>query len=200
MTTFLLVRHAETDAVGKSLAGWQSGHRLNATGKEQAQQLARSLSRLPIQAIYTSPLERAVETAEAIAVQHGLTPAIRETLGEIHFGEWEGRTFAELTDDSEWHRFNVARSLVRAPNGEVMIEVQTRMLREVEELRSRHDIGNVVLVSHLDPLRALVAHYLGMPLDLILRFELRPASVSLVRFSDGIPSVLCLNYGVEMPV
>ena len=133
-------------------------------------------------------------------MQHGLAPGVRENLGEMHFGAWEGCTFAELNDDSEWHRFNVARSLVRAPNGELMIDVQTRMLREVEELRSRHDGGNVVLVSHLDPLRALVAHYLGMPLDLLLRFELRPASVSVVRFSHGVPSILCLNYGGAIPL
>jgi probable phosphoglycerate mutase len=153
-----------------------------------------------MQAIYTSPLERAVETAEIIGSPCGLSPVIREDLGELHFGEWEGRTFEELRHDRTWARFNTTRSLVRAPGGELMIEAQTRIVREIESLRDRHPNETVALVSHLDPLRSLIAHCLGMPLDLLLRFEISPGSVSIVRYFEDQPRVLCLNHTGELPI
>ncbi len=148
---------------------------------------------MAIQAIYTSPLERAVETAETIGAPHQIVPSIREDLGEFRFGDWEGRTFAELNQDSRWRQFNATRSTVRAPGGELMTEVQTRMASEIENLRRKHDGETVVLVSHADPLRSLIAHYLEISLDLIFRFDISPASVSILRFVVGSPSILCLN-------
>src|SRR5688572_27882304 len=132
MTTFLLIRHGETDAIGKSLMGWAPGWRLNNRGKAQAEQLALRLSRLPIRAVYTSPLERAVETAEPIASSHGLTPHVVDDFGEMRFGEWEGLTFEELDRREDWRQFNTVRSRMRAPGGEMMIETQTRMVRQIE--------------------------------------------------------------------
>src|SRR3981081_1971738 len=148
MTTFLLVRHGETDAIGKFLAGWKPGTHLNENGKEQVRRLAQRLSRFPIHAVYTSPLERTVETAEAIATPHELVPRIRETLGEFRFGEWEGMSLEALNSDPEWHRFNASRSAVRAPGGELMIETQTRMVSEIEDLRREHDGQTIAIVSH----------------------------------------------------
>jgi probable phosphoglycerate mutase len=200
MTTFLLVRHGNTDAVGSRLMGWKRGCHLNKEGREQARRLAQSLSWLAIEAIYTSPLERAVETAEIIGAERGITPCAREDLGELRFGQWEGRTFDELNQDSEWDRFNTTRSMIRAPGGELMIEAQTRIVNEVENLRRQHDGENVVVVSHADLLRVLIAYYLGMPLDLLLRFEISPASVSVVRFWQERPSVLCVNHTGEIPI
>ncbi|MBV8550529.1 MAG: histidine phosphatase family protein [Acidobacteriaceae bacterium] len=81
-----------------------------------------------------------------------------------------------------------------------MIEVQTRMVREIENLRARHNEGTVAVVSHADPLRTLIAHYLGMPLDLLLRFDISPASVTVVRFVEDWPSIRCLNYTREIPI
>ena len=99
MTTFLLVRHGETDAVGRFLTGWKTGCHLNDRGKLQINRLAQSLLGSAMQAIYTSPLERAFETAEILGEAHGLSPIIREDLGELRFGEWEGKTFEELSRD-----------------------------------------------------------------------------------------------------
>src|SRR5688572_29144837 len=96
MTTFLLVRHGDTGAIGKYLTGWTPGWRLNDQGKQQVRLLAQKLSDFPIKAVYTSPLERAVETAEALAVPHGLAARIRDRLGEFRLGDWEGKSFEEL--------------------------------------------------------------------------------------------------------
>jgi probable phosphoglycerate mutase len=153
-----------------------------------------------MQAIYTSPLERALETAGILGEAHGLSPIICEDLGELRFGEWEGKTFEELSHDRVWSSFNTTRSLVRAPGGELMIEAQTRMVREIDSLRDRHQNDTVALVSHLDPLRSLIAHCLGMPLDLLLRFEINPGSVSMVRYFEDQLRVLCINHTGELPV
>jgi probable phosphoglycerate mutase len=125
-------------------------------------------------------------------------PSVREDLGEFRFGDWQGRTFEELNHDPRWHRFNAARSTVRAPGGELMTEVQTRMTREIENLRRKHEGETVLLVSHADPLRSLIAHYLEFSLDLVLRFDISPASVSTVRFFGDSPSILCLNRTEEI--
>ena len=128
-----------------------------------------------------------------MAQPHGLVPVVRETLGEFRFGDWEGKTFDQLHSLPEWQRFNTHRSIVRPPGGEMMLEVQARMVRAAEDVRGAHSDQTVVIVSHADPLRALLAHYLGSPLDLLLRFNLSPASLTAVRFSEDVPTVLFMN-------
>lgn len=193
MTTFLLIRHGETDAVGKSMMGWTPGWRLNSRGKAHVQRLAERLARLPIRAVYTSPLERARETAEAIARKHELDPIPVDEFGEIHIGEWEGLDIAELDRREEWKRFNTFRSGVRCPGGELMLETQTRVVRHLLSLCGKHGEEIVAVVSHGDPLRSAVAYFLGMPLDLILRLEISPGSVSVLEIGDWGSRVLRLN-------
>jgi broad specificity phosphatase PhoE len=193
MTTFLLVRHGETDAVGKIIAGWQAGWPLNSAGRKQVERLASRMSRFPIKAVYTSPLERTMQTAEAIAGIHGLAPKIREDLGEFRCGAWEGLTFQELDEREDWRRFNTVRSAVRAPGGELMVETQIRMIRELNGIREVHPDETVAVVSHGDPLRSVVAYCLGVPLDFMLRFEISPASLSVVESGDWGFRVLSVN-------
>lgn len=193
MTTLLLIRHGETDAVGQSIMGWLPGWHLNPAGRRQAALLAQRLACLPIQAVYSSPLERAMETAEPIASPRRLEVSPREDLGELRMGDWEGQAISELDTQEHWRRFNAYRSCVRAPGGELMIEAQTRMVRELDQLRARHPEGTIAIVSHGDPLRAALAHFLAIPLDLMLRFEISPASVSVVEASDWAPRILCVN-------
>ncbi len=199
MTTFLLMRHGETDAVGKSIMGWKPGWRLNPRGRDQAQRLAEAVSVYPIAAIYTSPLERAVETAEFIAARHGLRPEPVEDLGEVRVGEWEGQLIADLDRREDWRRYNTFRSGERPPGGELMIETQTRIVRALACFRSKHAEQTVAVVSHGDPLRAAVAHFLGIPLDLMLRFEIATASLSVVEVGGWGPRVLCVNRTEEVP-
>jgi broad specificity phosphatase PhoE len=200
MTTFLLIRHGETDALGKSMMGWMPGWHLNANGKQQVASLTERLARLPIRAVYTSPLERAIETAEPIARRHGLTHHPMEELGEIRMGEWEGLSMAELQLREDWRKFNTYRSGTRSPGGELIIEVQTRMIRQLQCLEERHSAETVAVVSHADPLRSVVAYYLGIPLDLMLRFEIAPASVTVVEAGDWGPRILCLNETGDVPL
>jgi probable phosphoglycerate mutase len=200
MTTFLLIRHGETDAVGRVLAGRTPGWHLNWNGREQVRKLAQRLSRLPIQAVYTSPLERARETAQIIAAVHGLTPRVAEDLGEIHFGAWEGRVIADLELLEPWREYNMRRSCTPPPGGEPIGQVQSRMLRRLDCLRALHDNQTVAVVSHGDPLRAALCHYLGVPLDGMLRFEIAAGSVSVVQAGDGDARVLCLNATGDLPI
>src|SRR5215211_6739329 len=114
MCRALLVRHGMCDPVGKSIAGWLDGVALNADGRQQASSVADRLAREPIAAIYTSPLQRARETADPIARTHAIEPIVSAAFGELQFGAWTGRTVTELQQDSTWHAFNTVRSLTRA--------------------------------------------------------------------------------------
>jgi broad specificity phosphatase PhoE len=198
MTTFLLVRHGETDAVGKSIMGWRPGWHLNPKGRAEVKTLAERLARMPVRAVYTSPLERAIETAAEIARPHGLEPQPVEEFGEFHAGEWEGLALADLDSRDDWRRFNHFRAGTRAPGGELMIETQARMIRQLDLLRGRHGEETVAVVSHGDPLRSVVAYYLGIPLDLILRFEIHTASLSVLQLAEWGARILCVNHKDEI--
>lgn len=158
------------------------------------------MRRFPIRAVYTSPLERAVETAEAIARKHSLKPEQVEEIGEIRIGEFEGMTLEELERREDWKRFCAFRGGMRAPGGEMMVETQARMVAAVERFRGRHPDDTVALVSHGDPLRSLVAYFLGMPLEYYSRFVLEPASLSIAQVADWGTRVWQVNgTGDEMP-
>jgi probable phosphomutase (TIGR03848 family) len=195
MTTFALIRHALCDPVGHSIAGRQPGVHLNTAGIQQARSLAERLADLPITALYSSPLERAVETAEPIGVGHSLPVQTAEGLNEIDFGEWTGKSIAELDPLPVWRSFNTFRSGTRIPGGENMAEVLGRSLRELDRLKRLHPGSNslVAVVSHGDVIRVLVAHTLGMAPDLMQRLELSPASITLVELEDHGARLLLLN-------
>jgi probable phosphoglycerate mutase len=193
MATFLLIRHGENDWVGKALAGRLPGVHLNASGAAQAERLARSLAGKPIQRVVSSPLERATETAGPIAAALGLTVQVCEEFTEIQFGEWEGKPVAGLELDPRWKLYNSYRSTTPAPGGEMMLETQVRFVSGVERLRREHPAETIAVVSHADPIRAALLHYLGMPIDLFLRLEVRPASISILELHEYGPRVLGLN-------
>jgi probable phosphomutase (TIGR03848 family) len=195
MTTFLLIRHALCDPVGRSIAGRQPGVHLNDAGRRQAGRLAERLQPVSLEAIYSSPLERAVETADPIARANGIPVQAAEGWNEIDFGEWTGRALADLDPLPEWRRFNSFRSSATIPGGENMTQVLDRVLRELERLRALHPAptAHVAVVSHGDVLRSLVAHVLGVPLDLFHRLEISPASVSTLEITDQGPRLLLLN-------
>lgn len=139
MTTFLLIRHGTIDLLGHTLAGHAPDVHLNARGKVEAERLAERIAHLPLSAIYTSPLERAQETAWPLAARFGLDLRISAGLDEIDFGDWTRRTFAELEPLPEWQRWNSARSEARAPGGESMGEVQSRVVAAIERLARLHE-------------------------------------------------------------
>ncbi len=199
MTTFLLIRHGENDFVGKRLVSWMPGVHLNARGREQAARLADRLAGLPVNAIYSSPLERARETAAPTATRLGLEVVICDALGEVRFGDWTGREVASLEQDPLWQRFNAQRSMVRIPGGEMMLEVQTRVVEALESIRAQHPDGLVAVFTHGDAIRGALCHYLGLPLDLLQRIEAGTASISTVRVADWGVQVLRINDTGELP-
>ena len=102
MTTLFLIRHADNDYVGKKLAGWTPGVHLNEKGRHQAQALAARLSSVPFNVIYSSPLDRAIETAQPLAKAKGLTVRKRGSLGEVQYGEWTGKSLRVLQRTKLW--------------------------------------------------------------------------------------------------
>lgn len=194
MTKFLLVRHATTSAVGRHLSGRMPGVSLNEEGQIQAKDVAQRLANLPIAGVYTSPLERALQTARTIAESHHLTPVIEEDLMEIDFGGWTNRSFDELQPDPQFQLFNTFRSHSRIPGGESMLEAQGRIVRGLQKLWDRHPSDTLVLVSHSDMIKAALAYYAGIPLDLFQRLEISPASVSILELYPETARILLINH------
>jgi probable phosphomutase (TIGR03848 family) len=197
MTTFALIRHASHALLGHRIVGRLPGVQLSPEGLREAEALARRFEGWPIRAVYSSPLERARATAAAIAGRLRLEVQLADELNEIDYGEWTDRALADLRDLPEWQRFNRFRSGSRTPNGESVIDLQARMLRLIERLCAAHPEQTVALVSHGDVIKATLAYYLGVPLDLFQRIELSPASLSILRVEPHGPEVLLINGLVE---
>jgi probable phosphomutase (TIGR03848 family) len=194
MTRFLLIRHATNDIVNKRLAGRMGGVHLNEEGRAQAEKLAALLRNLPITAIYSSPLERAMETAEPLAQALHLRTIPYEGFLEIDLGQWTNCAFEDLAQQPLFQRFNTFRSCTRIPGGELMPEAQTRIIAGLEKLCSQHRDETVAVVSHSDMIKAAIAHYAGIHLDLFQRIEISPASVSIIEVYDETARILLLNH------
>jgi probable phosphoglycerate mutase len=199
MPLFLLIRHAENDYIKKGLlAGRMPEVHLNEKGQAQAQALAealgRKLAKTPLKVIYSSPMERALETAEPIAKNLGLEVVSREGLLEVDIGEWQGQPLKSLRRLKLWRSVQGVPSLFRFPQGESFADAQNRIRREIEGLSSLHTARDVILaVSHADPIRLAVAYYLGMPLDCFQRLVIAPASVTTLFLSDKGSQLLNMN-------
>ncbi|HEX2025852.1 MAG TPA: MSMEG_4193 family putative phosphomutase [Actinomycetota bacterium] len=193
MAVLVLVRHAVTDQTGKRLYGQRPGIHLSARGRDQSEEVARRLSGLPIAAVYSSPLERCVETAEPIAGALGLEVQPDPRLLETDMGAWTGKTFGQVRRARLWSRILAVPSSTRFPDGESLAEVQARAVAAVESIGARHGNGHAVVVSHGDPIRLVLAHYAGLHLDLFQRLEVAPASVSMVATGEHGPRLLRLN-------
>ena len=191
--TVFLVRHAVHDRVDRVLCGRMPGVGLGEAGRRQAEALARRFAGEAVDAVWTSPLQRARETAEPIAARLGLPARPSDALSEIDFGAWTGQSFAALGDDPRWRRWNEARGSERPPGGESMAEAQARAAGEVERARAGHPDGRVLLVSHGDVIKAALAGVLGLSLDAHARFEISPGSVSALAVWEGGGKLLSMN-------
>jgi broad specificity phosphatase PhoE len=180
----LLIRHALVDACGRYLAGRMPGIHLNAEGRQQAAALACRLAAANITAVFTSPLERACETAAAVAIGRVSVTMVPD-LNEIDFGDWTGLSFDELNRREEWIAFNRKRSAARIPGGERMIDVQLRACRALTWIHDNHRCRHIAVVSHGDVLRSMVANVIGAPLDGIAQFTIDPASVTVLEPAGG---------------
>jgi probable phosphomutase (TIGR03848 family) len=193
-TTVLLVRHGQTPTTGKVLPGRAKGLSLADEGRRQADIAAERIASLQrIDAVYSSPLERAKETAAPIAKARGLRTKIERGLLECDFGDWTGAELKQLMKKPEWQTVQRAPSTFRFPNGESFTEMQTRMVSTLDALRERHTGGTIVCVSHADTIKAAVAHALGAHIDLFQRIVISPASVTAISWGAHGPVVLAVN-------
>ncbi len=182
MPTLLLIRHGENPFVKQDrLPGRLPGIHLNERGREQAAALADALKALPIRAIYSSPLERAVETAGPLAQALGLPIQPRPNLLDTDVGEWQGLLVRDLRKSPQWKHEQERPSTFVFPGGESFIQLQERLVGEIEAIRRAHKQKDVLaVVFHSDPIKLVLAHFLGLPLDNFQRFSLAPGSVSIL--------------------
>ena len=190
----LLVRHGQTPTTGKVLPGRAKGLHLADEGRAQAEIAANRIAELKrVDAVYSSPLERAKETAAPISAGRGLRTQIDRGLFECDFGDWTGKDLSALMKLPEWQTVQRAPSVFRFPNGESFTEMQTRMVSALDRIRAAHPGGTIVCVSHADTIKAAVAHALGTHIDLFQRIVISPASITAITWGPGGPAVLAVN-------
>lgn len=193
-TLLLLVRHGTTPTTGKVLPGRARGLHLADSGKKQAVHAAERIAELEkVNAIYSSPLERARETAAPISRALRVPVRIERGLLECDFGSWTGQSLRRLYKKPEWNAVQRTPSAFRFPDGESFVEMQSRMVGALDVIRRRHAGKTVVCVSHADPIKAAVAHAMGTPLDLFQRIVISTCSVTAILYSDAAPIVLTVN-------
>lgn len=196
MTTFYLIRHSQNDYVGEGkLAGLTPGVHLNEHGKAQSQALAALLSSVRFRAIYTSPLERAYETALPLANSRKMEPIMREGLGEINCGAWTGKSLKSLRRRKLWPIIQSAPSRAAFPEGESFTDAQARIVHELEHIRSSHPGTRTIVacVFHSDPIKLAIAHYIGLHIDFFQRLVIEPASFSILNIGEHGVHLLRLN-------
>jgi probable phosphoglycerate mutase len=195
-TRLVLVRHAVTPQTGPKLSGRLPGIDLSERGVEQAEATAARLAKLPVAAIYASPIERTTQTAQRIAAHHGLDVVALDGVIEADYGDWTGGEIAELAKTDHWRVVQVAPSRARFPNGESIYEMQARTVAALDTIVAQHPHETVVVVSHADPIKSAIAHYAGMHLDLFQRVHVSPASVTVFDFHTyGVMLVKCNDTG-----
>jgi probable phosphoglycerate mutase len=195
-TRLVLVRHAVTPQTGPLLSGRSPGIDLSEAGVGQAQATAQRLAKLPIAAVYASPIERTTQTAQQIAAHHALEVRALPGVVEADYGDWTGGKIADLAKTDEWKVVQVAPSRARFPNGESITEMQSRTVAALDDVVARHPHETIVVVSHADPIKSAIAHYSGMHLDLFQRVHVSPASVTVFDFHPyGVMMVKCNDTG-----
>jgi probable phosphoglycerate mutase len=195
MPLILLIRHGENDYTKThKLAGHTPNVHLNERGQSQAQGLADALQDVPIKAIYSSPLERAVETATPIAAARKLEVQIEPGLLETNVGKWQGRSLAALRLQKAWRVVQGAPSRAQFPEGETFYECQTRIVSALDAIVRKHKPQDIVAcVFHADPIKLAVAHYIGLPLDHFQRLSCDTASLTALYVSESGANLIKLN-------
>jgi len=236
MPVLLLIRHGTNDWVKEGrLPGQAPNLHLNDDGRAQAEALAKLLEKQPISAVYSSHLERAIETAWRVARPRGMPILIRRTLADTHTGDYTAKTIKEISEaegsKDNWKTIIEKPSEARLPNGESLLEMQARVVAELERICAAHpdpeppkeekNANNngekkierqkgaadaqtatppqppppsvIAVVMHADPIKAALAHYLGMPFDNFQRLGTSPASVSTIMVHGDQVMVLNIN-------
>jgi len=193
-TTVLLIRHGENEwTEHHKLAGRTPGVHLNAYGRLQAEALGQRLAKTELSALVASPLERTMETAQAIAQHHQLKVITRPGIVEVDYGKWTGQAIKKLAKKKSWPAIQFYPSGAGFPGGETMYDMQARMVREINALVAEHPGQTIAVVGHADLIKAAVAHYLGMHFDLFQRIVISTASITTISFSPMGPRIVTVN-------
>ena len=195
MTTVLLVRHGLTATTGHVLTGWLPGISLDDRGQAQAAALAARLAALPLDAIVSSPLERCVQTAEAIAASRsGQSVLSDDRVGECRYGDWTGKQLKKLVREPLWRVVQAHPSAVTFPGGESMRDVQHRAVAAVRDWNTKLGASATYLVcSHGDVIKAIIADSLGLHLDQSQRIQVDPCSLTVIRYTPLRPFLIRMN-------
>jgi len=189
----LLIRHATTDRVGKALSGWLPGIPLDDAGQAQALALVERVAGVKIDAIYSSPIQRAMETARPLSLSRDIEISENPDLGEVNFGVWQGQFLSSIQTSEEFTRFNGFRSCTRAPGGELMLETQARIVRALISISQGHFGETIAVFSHADAIKAAVMHCLGIPIDFHERLEIGTTSVTELLWNSVMVRVIRVN-------
>jgi probable phosphomutase (TIGR03848 family) len=186
----LLIRHGRAEFKAGHLYGWTPGVCLSEAGRDEAKRLGQRLEDIKFVAAYSSPLERATETAAIALEGRKIEIQIEERLGEVKYGKWQGRSYKSLMKTPLWRVVQRMPSQARFPDGESLLEMQRRGVDGIEAIRKKHRKGTIAVFSHADMIKAVVAHYLGLHLDLFQRISVDTASVTAIAFFNDFPRVM----------
>jgi alpha-ribazole phosphatase len=195
ITRLLLIRHAQPseDARGRCYGTLDIG--LSVRGQRRAQLLARTLDRIPLVAVYSSPSTRALDTASPLAAAHQLKPSVDDALREIDFGKLEGRSYDEIQAayPDLYRSWMETPTRVEFPGGESYTQLRVRALVALEAIRARHRGALAAIVSHGGILRAMLADCLRMPDEAIFRIDQSYGALSIIDWIDSTPLVRVVN-------
>jgi probable phosphomutase (TIGR03848 family) len=197
VTTVILLRHGRTTAnAGGILAGWTPGVQLDEVGAEQVRVVGERFAKVPLAAIVSSPLERCMQTAEAVAVGRDLQVQSDDRLGEARYGDWTGRAIKDLVKEPLWKvvQQHPSAAVFPGPEGEGLAQTQARAVAAVRSWNATLGPDAVWMAcSHGDVIKAILADALGLHLDQFQRIVVDPASVSVVTYTETRPFVVRVN-------
>jgi probable phosphoglycerate mutase len=194
VTAIHLVRHGHHGLIGRVLCGRMDGVGLDAEGRDEMTACAAVLVPEGIEVLQASPRQRTQESAALLAGPLGLAVETAPAIDELDAGDWTGLSFDELATDPRWTAWNTSRGVAQPPNGESMVALQQRVLAHLDALR-HGPARRVVLVSHAEPIRAALLHYLDRPLDDFQSVEVSPGTVSTLLLDESGGRVTRLNHG-----
>ncbi len=198
MLEIFLIRHGQTDWNRERRIMGDKPIALNSTGKAQVKALAEFLRHFPIDHFYTSPLRRTLETAEILNEGRALSLVQKKELREVECGQWVGKTFYEVSLLPGYVDYYEFPNQPVGVTGESLKQLRERSVHFVEELRSKHRKGKIVLVSHADWIKCLLMHYLKMPLQQLHQLRIDNASLSHLVFEDGKERVISINQNIHL--